>query len=185
MTDDRTALEDLAALDAAGALDAVEQRQLHEQLGRASAAERARIAQLYEHAAHLAISVTAGESLEPSPDVRARLTNRVAASRLYTVHAQDGWLTAPLPGIMLKVLSRDLERNTVTLLMRAAPGARYPAHHHTGGEDCYVISGEVVIEGRTLRAGDFHRAEKDTDHEVQFTDIGAEVLLVVNAADYW
>jgi hypothetical protein len=47
-----------------------------------------------------------------------------------------------------------------------------------------VIRGSVVIEGRVLRAGDFHHAEADSEHGEIHTDEGVEVLLVAAARDY-
>ena len=47
-----------------------------------------------------------------------------------------------------------------------------------------MISGSVIVEGRVLRAGDFHHAEGGSDHEEIWTDEGAEVLLVAAASDY-
>lgn len=177
-----TDLEELAALDAAGALDEDEQRDLHAKLAAASADERAAIARIYELAAQLGVE-RATEA--PAPAVRERVMERVRASRLYSLHSHEGtWTPGPVPGTRVKLLSLDRLRNSATLLMRVDPGARYPAHHHSGGEDCYVISGEIIVAGQRLRAGDFHRAEADSDHGVLASDTGAEVLLVVSAADY-
>ena len=60
----------------------------------------------------------------------------------------------------------------------------YPAHRHSGPEECYVIRGSLVVEGQLLRAGDFHHAEADSDHGEIHTDEGVEVLLVAAASDY-
>jgi hypothetical protein len=40
-----------------------------------------------------------------------------------------------------------------------------------------------AVSGRRLHAGDFHRAEPDSDHGVLASDTGAEVVLVVSAPD--
>ena len=72
----------------------------------------------------------------------------------------------------------------MTMLLRGEPGATYPAHRHTGAEECYVIRGSLVIEGRLLRAGDFHHAEGGSHHGPLRTDEGVEVLLVAAASDY-
>jgi quercetin dioxygenase-like cupin family protein len=177
-----TELEELAALDAAGALDDAEQRVYRERLSVATREQRAAIAQLYDVAA----SVARSHSLTPLPaGSRDRLMKRLERSRLYTLCAGEGvWLPGPVPGTTIKILSLDRARDIATLLLRADPGARYPAHHHTAGEDCYVISGEIIVNGQRLHAGDFHRAEPDSDHGVLATDTGAEVLLVVSATDY-
>ncbi len=175
-------LEELAALDAAGALDEAEQRDYRAKLSSASAEERAAIAQLYEIAAQLAVE---SASSAPPDGARERLMTRIDASRLYSLRANEGtWGPGPVPGTRVKVLSLDRMRNSATLLMRVDPGAKYPPHHHSGGEDCYVISGEILVAGQRLRAGDFPRAEPDSDHGVLSSDTGAEVLLVVSASDY-
>ncbi len=84
----------------------------------------------------------------------------------------------------MKILAIDRARDRVTMLIKAEPGARYPAHRHSGPEECYVISGSVNVEGRLLRAGDFHHAEGDSDHAELWTEEGVEVLLVASASDY-
>jgi anti-sigma factor ChrR (cupin superfamily) len=175
-------LEDLAALDAAGALSEAEQRDYRAKLAAASPDERTAVAQLYELTAQL---VAAGAETAPPPGARERLMKRVEGSRIYSVLRGEGtWLPGPVPGTRVKLLSLDRLRDSATILMQVDPGARYPPHHHTGGEDCYVISGEILVAGRRLRAGDFHRAEPDSDHGELSSDTGAEVLLVVAAVDY-
>lgn len=72
----------------------------------------------------------------------------------------------------------------MTLLIKGEPGARYPAHRHSGPEECYVISGSLYVEGQLLRAGDFHHAEGGSEHGELWTDEGAVVLLVAAASDY-
>ena len=177
-----TELEELAALDAAGALDDAEQREYRERLKHASADERTAIAQLYDLAATLA---SAGATVAPPAGARDRLMERIERSQVYSVLASEGaWQPGPVSGTHVKILSLDRRRDSATLLMRVEPGARYPAHHHTSGEDCYVISGELIIQGQRLHAGDFHRAEAGSDHDVLASDLGAEVLLVVSASDY-
>ena len=47
-----------------------------------------------------------------------------------------------------------------------------------------MISGSVVIDGRVLRAGDFHHADEDSHHGEITTSEGAEVLLVGAIDDY-
>ena len=47
-----------------------------------------------------------------------------------------------------------------------------------------MLSGSVNVEGRLLRAGDFHHAEGDSDHAELWTEEGVEVLLVASASDY-
>ena len=47
-----------------------------------------------------------------------------------------------------------------------------------------MISGSVIIDGRVLRAGDFHHADEDSDHGEITTTEGAEVLIIGATDDY-
>lgn len=172
----------LALADAIGALDPDERRDLEHRLAALPGDARAEVAQLYDAAVEIS-STTTGEA--PSPDVRAALLARIAVPANHTITAADGeWVQTPIPGIRMKILAIDRPRDRVTMLLRGEPGVTYPAHRHSGPEDCYVIRGSLVVEGRLLRAGDFHHAEGESDHAELHTDEGVEVLLVAAASDY-
>ena len=110
---------------------------------------------------------------------------RDAQPARYTVWAADAaWAETGVPGIRARVLAVDRARSLVTLVIRAEPGAVYPSHKHHGPEECFVISGSVMIDGRVLRAGDFHHADEDSDHGEITTTEGAEVLFVGAVEDY-
>jgi quercetin dioxygenase-like cupin family protein len=175
-------LEALALADAIGALDPVERQDLDARLAALSPDERAEVALLYDVSAEIAAGAI-GEA--PSPAVRASLLARIAEPSNHTIAAAEGeWLATSVAGLRMKILALDRTRNRVTMLLKAEPGTRYPAHRHSGPEECYVVSGSVMIEGRRLRAGDFHHAEGDSDHDELWTDEGVEVLLVATASDY-
>ena len=174
-------VEALALADIAGALDPDEQRELRARLAGLSPDVRRQVAQLYDTTTALAAST----ALRPSPAVRERLMASLASPAKYTVAASDGsWSESGLPGIHLKILAVDRERGLVTMLLRGDPGARYPAHHHSAPEECYVIRGSVTIGGRLLHPGDFHHADAGSDHGEISTVEGAEVLLVGAIDDY-
>jgi len=175
-------LQALALADAIGALDPDERRDLQERLAPLPAAVRAEVAHLYEAGVDIASTAT---SEMPSPAVRAALLARIAAPSNHTVKATDGeWVQSPVPGVRMKILAIDRAQDRVTMLLRGEPGATFPAHRHTGAEECYVIRGSLVVEGQHLRAGDFHHAEGDSDHGEIYTDEGVEVMLVAAASDY-
>ena len=124
---------------------------------------------------------------ERSRDRRARdrLLAEARKPARYTVWAaQAAWIDTGLPGVRARILSVDTARSLVTLVIRAEPGAVYPSHKHHGPEECFVISGSVVIDGRVLRAGDFHHADEDSEHGEITTTEGADVLLVGAVEDY-
>ena len=175
-------IQALALADAIGALDPDERRDLEARLAALPPSVRAEVVQLYDASVEIAASVN---GIEPSPAVRDALLARIAAPSNHTITATDGeWVDTAVPGLRKKILAIDRERDRITMLIKAEPGARYPAHRHSGPEECYVIRGSLVVEGRLLRAGDFHHAEGDSDHGEIWTDEGAEVLLVASAGDY-
>ena len=171
----------LALADAIGALDPDERRELETRLAALPPDVRAEVAYLYGTSVEIAASVS---GQEPSPGVRDALLARIAAPSNHTISAGDGTWVETVPGVRRKVLAIDRARDRVTMLVAGDPGARFPAHRHSGPEECYVVSGSLIIEGRVLRAGDFHHAEGDSDHGEAWTEEGVEVLLVVSASDY-
>jgi len=124
----------------------------------------------------------------PRPEVKAKLLARLSAEELpagFSVRlaAEDDWQPHPVPGIRMKVLSVNHRSDYATLLLDVAPGTRFPAHHHDGDEECYVVSGSVMTVGRRLGPGDFIHADAGTHHEALWTDEGARVILVVPTSE--
>ncbi len=174
-------IEALALADAIGALDPDERRELEARLAALPPDVRAEVADLYNASVEIASSAI-GET--PSAGVRDVLLSRIAEPSNHTITAADGaWIETPIPGVRMKILAIDRARDRVTMLLKGEPGARYPAHRHSGSEECYVISGSLIVEGQVLRAGDFHHADGESDHAELWTDEGVEVLLVTAASD--
>jgi len=175
-------VEALALADSVGALDPDERVELEARLAELSPEEQAQVARLYETATAVAM---AADVLEPPTHVRERVLAAARTPTRYTLWGGDAdWAETGLPGIRAKVLAVDKVRSLATLLIRAEPGAVYPSHKHHGPEECFVVSGSIVIDGRVLRAGDFHHADEDSGHGEITTTEGAEVLLVGASQDY-
>jgi len=135
----------------------------------------------------LALARAADAGDPPRPDVRRQLMSRLGEAPpgfSFRLAADQDWQPHPVPGIRMKVLSLNHQRGYATLLLDVAPGTTFPAHHHGGDEECYVISGSVVACGRRIGAGDFHHADAGSDHGELWTDEGCRVLLVVAPEDY-
>lgn len=97
----------------------------------------------------------------------------------------EGWFQHPeIEGIKVKQLANNTEKGYVMILMKVAAGTKYPAHHHHGAEECYVIEGDVYAQGETLGPGDFHHASGGSDHEPLHTINGCTLLLVIDPADF-
>jgi anti-sigma factor ChrR (cupin superfamily) len=176
-------LEALVLADSVGALDADERAQLESRLDALTPEQQSEVARLYDTAtAAVAVDVPL---VAPPPRARERLLAAVRKPSTYTARAAEAaWIETGIPGIRTRILSVDKARSLVTLVIRAAPGAVYPSHKHHGPEECFVISGSVLIDGHVLRAGDFHHADDDSDHGEITTIEGAEVLLVGAIDDY-
>ena len=87
------------------------------------------------------------------------------------------------PGIECKLLASDTERHRVSMLVRLAPGASYPAHTHAGVEELHLLDGELFIDGRKLVPGDYnYGAPGAVDHRV-WSKTGCTCVLVTSTKD--
>ncbi len=126
------------------------------------------------------LELTAGiASVEPPAQLKAGILERIATPKGFVFRFADNASFRPTPvaGITYQLLSRDHEHNRVTCLLRLAPGARLPAHTHPGVEECVVLEGTIIVGQTRMRAGDYQRAEADSEHLEQWTDTGALVYL--------
>src|SRR5215510_13349899 len=82
-----------------------------------------------------------------------------------------------ITGVFVKVLRYDkATRRAPTILLKFEAGASYPAHNHPGGEEIFVLEGEIRIGGDRLRLGDYLFTAPDNKHAVH-SETGC-VLLV-------
>lgn len=130
----------------------------------------------------------------PSPAVKARLLARIRAAqapahgapdapaplpgwRFESVRDAAGWFALPAPGVRMKLLSADLARDVMQMLVEIAPGARFPDHDHVSGDEGIVLSGDVLSGGRLLRAGDYYHAGPGTKHTDIVSPSGCTALV--------
>jgi len=133
-----------------------------------------------------AIVASAIDPVDPPTALRARILAAASATpqNTRTVRAGEGRWFKAFPGVTVKPLSIDIERDTATILMMFEPGARVPSHDHAGAEDSFVISGSCRIGESYLLKGDFHHADAGTTHGEIVSDEGCVLLLVVDREDY-
>lgn len=98
-------------------------------------------------------------------------------SQLVRQSSSEDWTPTAIEGVEARRLSVDNESSSLTMLIRMAPGASYPAHEHAGPEECYVLEGDLVIDDLTMHAGDFQRMEAGTRHPDQHTVGGCLLML--------
>jgi quercetin dioxygenase-like cupin family protein len=126
--------------------------------------------------------------LRPSTSLWDRLTRRIAVETGQPVlpeparPAEPEWQEAA-PGITCKLLATDTERGRVSMLVRLAPGAEYPPHTHAGVEELHMLEGELMVDDKKLRAGDYLRSEPGTtDHRV-WSETGCTGVLLTSTRD--
>ena len=87
------------------------------------------------------------------------------------------------PGIECKLLATDTERHRVSMLVRLAPGASYPAHTHAGIEELHLLDGELWINERKLFPGDYNYGPPGAADYRVFSETGCTCVLVTSTKD--
>src|SRR3979409_276851 len=89
-------------------------------------------------------------------------------------------LTEPgVSGVSFKVLRFDKEtRRAPTILLKFAAGATYPAHNHPGGEEVFVLEGDLKLGQDHLYAGDYLYTPPNGKHAAR-SEKGCIVLVSV------
>ncbi len=87
------------------------------------------------------------------------------------------------PGIECKLLATDTERHRVSMLVRLAPGASYPAHTHAGVEELHLLDGELWIDERKLFPGDYNYGAPGAGDDRVWTETGCTCVLVTSTKD--
>jgi anti-sigma factor ChrR (cupin superfamily) len=127
--------------------------------------------------------------LRPSAGLWERLARRIA-----TETGQEPALQSPerweepawedvAPGIACKLLATDTERDRVSMLVRLAPGADYPAHRHSGVEELHLLHGELVIDDKKLFPGDYYRAQAGSADDRVWSETGCTCVLITSTLD--
>jgi len=87
------------------------------------------------------------------------------------------------PGIECKLLATDTARHRVSMLVRLAPGSRYPAHTHAGAEELHLLDGELWIDERKLFPGDYNYGAPGAGDERVWSETGCTCVLVTSTKD--
>jgi anti-sigma factor ChrR (cupin superfamily) len=95
----------------------------------------------------------------------------------FTIRAAEMRWVSVGPGVEVKVLRMDPERNDQTVLIRMQPGSVVVGHRHTQEEECLILEGEVTIGDYRLSAGDMHVARPGAVHEPIRAPSGALLLI--------
>jgi anti-sigma factor ChrR (cupin superfamily) len=127
--------------------------------------------------------------LRPTASLQARLALRIAeeTGKQPVLPPAQRWSEPEweqvAPGIECKLLATDAERHRVSMLVRLAPGASYPAHTHAGIEELHLLDGELWIDERKLVPGDYNYGAPGADDERVWSETGCTCLLVTSTKD--
>ena len=93
-------------------------------------------------------------------ELNADFTQRVL------IHSDDmPWKASPMPGVDRRMLDRiGDEVARATSIVRYAPGSKFSAHTHTGGEEFIVLEGVFQDEHGDYPAGTYVRNPPTTSH---------------------
>src|SRR3954467_14312605 len=127
--------------------------------------------------------------LRPTTSLQARLALRIAEETgKQPVLPPAGRWSEPewqevAPGIECKLLATDTERHRVSMLVRLAPGASYPAHTHAGAEELHLLDGELMIDERKLFPGDYYYGASGSSDQRVWSDTGCTCVLLTSTKD--
>ena len=80
-------------------------------------------------------------------------------------------------GVWVKSLMfDDAARRSPTILLKFEAGANYPLHNHSGGEEIFVLEGDIKLGKDELSAGDYLYTATGNKHRVS-TNNGCVVLV--------
>jgi anti-sigma factor ChrR (cupin superfamily) len=171
-----------ARLYALGLLDDEESRSFERHLGACTLCE-AEMRQSGDMAVALAEAIPL---LAPLPGLRDRVLGAALRPKDVAGVVRGSalqWRPTPFEGVFTAKLYADSIRGERASLLRVAPGAKYPSHHHSHVEHCYVLEGDVVFSDHTLYAGDYEAAFGGTEHSAVTTQTGCLLFLIHNQHD--
>ena len=127
--------------------------------------------------------------LRPTTSLQARLARRIAeeTGKEPVLTPQPQWSEPEweqvAPGIECKLLAIDMERHRVSMLVRLAPGASYPAHTHAGVEELHLLDGELWIDEKKLVPGDYNYGAPGAGDECVWSETGCTCVIVTSTED--
>jgi anti-sigma factor ChrR (cupin superfamily) len=125
--------------------------------------------------------------LRPSASLRRSLAERLALETGSLVVPEPGGWVEPewedvAPGISCKLLAED-GNGIVSMLVRLVPGGEYPPHTHAATEELHLLDGELWIDERKLRPGDYNRADPGTGDQRVWSETGCTCVLITSTRD--
>ena len=172
------------SLYALGLLDPAETAAIERHLAEGCTSCEAEIRSLQESLGTFGEAVTLHQT---PPALRSRVmalaTRKILPIHPHIVKRDEGAWRSLGPGLQVKVLYIDREKETLTSLLRMDAGASYSPHRHAAAEQCLVLEGDVRDGSCVLHAGDFQTAPAGSVHGSIWTEEGCLLLLVSSLRD--
>jgi len=200
----RQEFSELAALSAIGALDGEDLTAFESYLAQAGSEELKELNELKRVASMLEQAHGSGQF--PPPELKRKIMERIGQEQpgredpnpvkfpavthevikgfSFLSEAEGEWRQLPAKGARVKELVADSQSRYTMLLLDLEAGAEYPAHHHLGAEEGFMVSGDLHMFDRVLGPGDFFHAEAGSDHGPTYSEGGCRLLLVTSNQDY-
>ena len=129
--------------------------------------------------------------LRPTTSLQRRLALRIAEETgkqpVLPLPAARQWSEPEweqvAPGIECKLLATDTEKHRVSMLVRLAPSASYPAHTHADAEELHLLDGELWIDERKLVPGDYNYGAPGASDQRVWSETGCTCVLVTSTKD--
>jgi anti-sigma factor ChrR (cupin superfamily) len=126
--------------------------------------------------------------LRPATSLQDRLAVRIAEETRELVPPPVRQWSEPeweqvASGIECKLLAVDTEKHLVSMLVRLAHGASYPAHTHAGVEELHLLDGELWIDERKLSPGDYYYAVPTSSDMRVWSATGCTCVLTTSTKD--
>jgi anti-sigma factor ChrR (cupin superfamily) len=77
------------------------------------------------------------------------------------------WRRHRVPGVKYALLRLNLLKREIVVLLQGEAGTRYPLHRHRGVEEIFMLAGDLAIDGKTYRVGDYIRSKAGSTHALQ------------------
>lgn len=187
--------QEQASLFAVGALSETEGAAFEQELRVQPELQRL-VSSLQEVTDFIALSAP---KVKPPPSLREKVLSQIRSALLPKTSSaavatlaglrfvesadKKDWKQLPVLGAYIKLLSVEKERGYAVLMGKLDPGTRYPAHVNAGPEDFYILTGDLVVGERRLRAGDFHHADGGSQHAENYSVEGCTLLAVLTLSD--
>jgi hypothetical protein len=127
--------------------------------------------------------------LRPASSLQERLARRLAdeTGKSPVMPPEKQWSEPEwkevAAGIFVKLLANDTENRRVSMLVRLLPGVSYPPHVHAGVEELHLLDGELWIEDRLLRPGDYNYGAPGNGDRRVYSETGCTCVLITSTKD--